>query len=174
MSDFPRHAALTTILTLCLAARAASAEDAAPRVEEPRLHARMRAGAGIATAAPAVGVMATTTVRAAKEESRVSVGAAVRQVVPTPRAASRSPLDLALERTRDAVLAHDPRAIGKISIAFTVGAHGRLRDVMVIGFDDALDQSLEAALRREVFPGAHAGQRINTTLTFRGGKAAVR
>lgn len=166
ITDGSSRLLLAAVAALLIAPRAASAEK--------ELHKRTRDGAGLASAkrVPAT-KRAPAKTRVKKAETRVGRGARVANKARKTIVVA-SPLDGALERVEQEVLAKHPKATGKVSISFTVGANGRLRNVLVFGFDDALDLALEKQLRRETLPRKYARQRINTTRVFRRGKVSVR
>ncbi len=165
-SNAPSRFLLAAVAALLIAPSSASAEK--------ELHKRTRDGAGLASVKRVTATKrAPVKQRAKKAETRVDRSRRITKVA-RKTAVVKSPLDGALEGVERAVLAKHPKATGKVSISFTVGAKGRLRNVMVFGFDNALDIALEKQLQQETLPRKYIGQRINTTRVFRRGKVSAR
>jgi hypothetical protein len=142
-------------------------------VDRPQLRAQE-----VKTARGAEGsIQLRTSGSSSKNEEAVAANftppSATIKLAPTKPALVDTPYQRALSRVQTTVAQRHPGANGKVMVSFRVNRSGGLEEVFVAGFDATLDAALEKQLSGETLPDK-AGQKVMTTLIFRGGKASVR
>ena len=148
------------------AAKAKKTKKAPAAKKDKRIHAGMRSGSDIARGRR-VSVAGPSGKIERTRKAEANVNSAEASAPASAKAAATTPFEISLQTVRDEVTKIAPSGSGKISVSYAVGPRGRLRNIMVIGFDSKLDVHLEGVLAKQVFPRRYAGQRFNTTLVVR-------